>query len=128
LYNAWQPVTIVDPMATLVVSESDSLQQASMIALNKEAERVRDCCPSFFEIETLSELSSLENGIVRLCKNYEVSYIVMGITGGGSVTEKLVGSNTITVSQCVDVPVVIVPAHCRFSFITKPYCSVTLKK
>jgi hypothetical protein len=118
LYNAWQQITIVDPMATLVVSESDSLQNASSSSLINEAARLKQLCPSFFEIEILSELSSLENGLVNLCNKQEISYIVMGITGG-SLNEKLVGSNTITVSQCVDIPVIIVPKDCKFSFIKK---------
>lgn len=119
LYNAWQPVTIVDPMATLVISEIDSLKETSANQLQKEYNRIKTFSPIHIEIEQMSDMHTLATGLEELCKARVVDYIIMGITGGDSFEEKLMGSNTITVSQSVQVPVIIVPSGCKFNLITK---------
>jgi nucleotide-binding universal stress UspA family protein len=119
LYNAWQPISISDPMSTLIISEVEAIKAASQLQLEKEAERLRKKCPLHISIDILSELAILENGVAELCKNREIAYIVMGITGGGTLDEKLIGSNTITISHKTEVPVVIVPKDCNFQFIAK---------
>ena len=119
LYNAWQPVSISDPMSTLIISEIDAIKDASHLQLEKEAERLKKKCPLHISIETLSELAILENGVEELCKQKEITYIIMGITGGGTLDEKLIGSNTITISHKTEVPVIIIPKDCSYLFIAK---------
>ncbi len=119
LYNAWQPVSISDPMSTLIISEIDAIKAASQLQLEKEAERLRKKCPMHISIEILSELAILENGVAALCKKKDIAYIIMGITGGGTLDEKLIGSNTITISHKTEVPVIIIPKDCNFQFIAK---------
>ena len=119
LYNAWQPLNMSDPMSTLVVSEVDAVKLASSTQLAKEVKRLSEFAPLHFNIETVSEMAVLEDGIARLCKEKEISYIIMGITGGGTLDEKLIGSNTITVSQNTNVPLIIVPADSKFKYISK---------
>ncbi len=119
LYNAWQPIAITDPMSTLIISEIDAIKEASKVQLEKEAERLIKKCPIHISIEMLSELAILENGVAELCKKKDIAYIVMGITGGGTLDEKLIGSNTVTISQKTEIPVVIVPKDCTFQLIKK---------
>lgn len=119
LYNAWQPVSIADPMSTLIISEIDAIKEASRLQLEKEEARLKKECPIHITIETLSELAILENGVVELCKQKEIAYIVIGITGGGTLDEKLIGSNTITISHKTEVPVIIIPKDCSYQFISK---------
>ena len=119
LYNAWQPLTVADPMATLVVSETHSLQESSETQLKNESDRLKVFCPIHITIETVSCLSTLANGLENMCNKNDIAYIVMGITGGGVMEEKIIGSNTISVSQSTNVPVLIVPKDCKFSPISK---------
>jgi len=119
LYNSWQPITIADPMATLIVSEIDSIKTASLSQLDKEIDRLKTFCPIHIQLEAISDMHTLTTGLEELCKSKTIEYIIMGITGGDSFEEKLMGSNTITVSQIVEVPVIIVPRECEFKLITK---------
>jgi nucleotide-binding universal stress UspA family protein len=48
--------------------------------------------------------------------------VVMGITGGGTLSEKLIGSNTVSVARNSSVPVIIVPAGVAF----KPHKKIVL--
>ncbi len=117
LYNAWQPVSITDPMSTLIISEIDAIKESSRAQLEQEAARLKKICPIHIQIETLSELAVLENGVADLCKKKDIAYVVMGITGGGTLDEKLIGSNTVNISQKTEVPVIIIPKECNYQFI-----------
>lgn len=119
LINCWQPITIADPMIAITVSEVDSIRETSEINLQVEKKRVEDLTSLHIAITTKSVMGSLENTIAEECAVNNISYIVMGITGGGVVQEKLIGSNTISVSQNTNVPLIIVPKNCNYSVITK---------
>lgn len=119
LINCWQPITIADPMIAMTVSEVDSIRETSESNLQAEKKRVEDLTPLHIAVTTKSLIGSLENTVAEECLAKDVSYIIMGITGGGTVQEKLIGSNTISVSQSTDVPLIIVPKNCTYNIIGK---------
>lgn len=119
LVNCWQPVTVADPMLSVVVSEVETYKDLSLANLKQEVERLKQIAPLHILFKEISALGSLENVIAKTCEGNDVSYIVMGITGGGVIEEKLVGSNTISVSQHTKVPVIIVPQQASYNVITK---------
>src|SRR5690606_24874641 len=61
------------------------------------------------EITCIVSNDMLPDGIAALVAQYQVSFIVMGITGRNKVGQKLIGSQVFQVSQRVDIPVLVIP-------------------
>ncbi len=117
-YNAYSAPIIVDPMVPAVqLLNEENLKKDSQDALDKFKFFVKAFCPKNCEVETYCEYALLNNGLNEVCQKTNSELIVMGITGGGLLTEKLIGSNTLSVAKHSDVPVIIVPANSRFTRI-----------
>lgn len=117
-YNAYQAPLMVDPMVPAVqLMNEDSLKNDSKEALEKFKLFVKAFCPPTCEIDTFSEYALLHNGLDAACASTDSGLIVMGITGGGLLTEKLIGSNTTSVAKHSTIPVIIVPPNARFTKI-----------
>jgi nucleotide-binding universal stress UspA family protein len=117
-YNAYSAPIIVDPMVPAVqLLNEENLKKDSQDALDKFQLFVKAFCPKDCEVETYCEYALLNNGLNEVCQKTNSELIVMGITGGGLLTEKLIGSNTLSVAKHSDVPVIIVPANSRFTRI-----------
>jgi nucleotide-binding universal stress UspA family protein len=74
-----------------------------------------------------SVYAELVDGIEMYCKENPVDIIIMGITGGNLVEEKLIGSNTITVAKQLHIPVIIVPAKAKFTLVEEVLLATDLK-
>lgn len=72
-----------------------------------------------FDIEVIAELKPLLEGVNELVTARQVDLIVMGITGGGLVEEKLIGSNALSIAKSAIIPVIIVQDKARFETIDK---------
>jgi nucleotide-binding universal stress UspA family protein len=117
-YNAYSAPIIVDPMVPAVqLLNEENLKKDSQDALDKFQLFVKAFCPKDCVVETYCEYALLNNGLNEVCQKTNSELIVMGITGGGLLTEKLIGSNTLSVAKHSDVPVIIVPANSRFTRI-----------
>ncbi len=117
-YNAYSAPIIVDPMVPAVqLLNEDNLKKDSQDALDKFQLFVKAFCPKGCVVETYCEYALLNNGLNEVCEKTNSELIVMGITGGGLLTEKLIGSNTLSVAKHSDVPVIIVPANSRYTSI-----------
>jgi len=68
-------------------------------------------------IDTINEYGSLGDGLDEVCARTNASLVVMGITGGGILEEKLIGSNALSVAKHTKVPVIIVPPEASFTRI-----------
>ncbi|MBY0481124.1 MAG: universal stress protein [Chitinophagaceae bacterium] len=115
LYNAYQAPVSVDPMVpTVQLLDMDLMKKSSEEGLAEfKAELAKEPFGNI-EMDTFSEYNVLTGGINELCKAVGADFIVMGITGGGAVTETLIGSNAVSVSQHSIIPVVIVPPDANF--------------
>lgn len=117
-YNAYQAPLMVDPMVPAVqLLNEANLKSDSLEALEKFKNFVTPFCPAGCVLDTYCEYGLLNNGLDEVCAATGSGLIVMGITGGGILTEKLIGSNTLSVSKNSKVPVIIVPQNSRFTKI-----------
>lgn len=103
-------------ISRVILYHSSASENTSEETLLTTLENTRDRFNKEFGAEVICIVDNriLTAGIADLVKQYQVSLIVMGITGRSRVGQKLVGSNVFQVSQSADVPVLIVPAKARF--------------
>lgn len=117
-YNAYQAPLMVDPMVPAVqLLDENQLRKDSKENLEKFSLFVKAFCPKTCVIDTYCEYALLTNGLDPACVATDSGLIVMGITGGGLFTEKLIGSNTLSVAKHSNIPVIIVPPNTRFTKI-----------
>lgn len=69
------------------------------------------------EIIVLVNTEELIEGVHNLIKEFDVSYIVMGVTGRNKVGQKLIGSHVIKLSENINIPVMVIPANTVFQNI-----------
>jgi nucleotide-binding universal stress UspA family protein len=118
LFNAYQAPVYYDPMvpAVQLIDESE-LREASIQQLNKFRMTLLAFCPKNCLMDIYCEYGLLHQGLDEVCQRTESDIIVMGITGGGMIEEKLIGSNTIAVVHNSSYPVIIVPSKANFTTI-----------
>jgi len=115
LYHAYQaPLTVDSPVAAVQLFDEVQLKKDSTAALLRFREKLEGACPSGCFLETYNEYSLLINGVDAVCQLTNSKMVVMGITGGGALSEKLIGSNTVSVARHSTVPVIIVPTDVTF--------------
>lgn len=69
------------------------------------------------QIETRCVYEVFEEDLTQVGEQTETDLIIMGITGGGLLREKLIGSNALRVARHTANQVIIVPPDARFSGI-----------
>ncbi len=120
LYNAYQAPVSVDPMVpTVQLLDIDLMKKSSQEGLTQAKKALEHLNSKDIQIDTFSEYNILTGGINELCAAVSADLVVMGITGGGAVTETLIGSNAVSVSQHSKLPVIIVPPNSVFEKINK---------
>ena len=120
LYNAYQAPVSVDPMVpTVQLLDIDLMKKSSQEGLTQAKKALEQLGSKDIQIDTFSEYNILTGGINELCAAVSADLVVMGITGGGAVTETLIGSNAVSVSQHSKLPVIIVPPNSVFEKINK---------
>lgn len=120
LYHAYQaPLTIDSPVTAIQVFDEAQLKRDSTAALENFRRRLENDCPSGCFLEIYCEYSLLINGVDEVCRFTNCNLVVMGITGGGAMAEKLIGSNTVSVARHSTVPVIIVPREAEYRPIRK---------
>jgi nucleotide-binding universal stress UspA family protein len=129
LYNAYQAPVSVDPMVpTVQLLDMDLMKKSSEEGLADFKAKLQQQPDGDVPIDTFSEYNVLTGGINDLSKAVQAGLIVMGITGGGAVTETLIGSNAVSVSLHSHIPVVIVPPNASFKKINKVLLACDFKQ
>ncbi|MCX6206415.1 MAG: universal stress protein [Bacteroidetes bacterium] len=129
LYNAFQAPVSVDPMVpTVQLLDMDLMKKSSEEGLQQFKEELKSEPFGSIEIDTFSEYNVLTGGINDLSKAVAADFIVMGITGGGAVTETLIGSNAVSVSLHSTIPVIIVPPEASFKKINQVLLACDFKQ
>lgn len=120
LYHAYQaPLTVDSPVAAVQLFDEAQLKKDSTEALQRFRSKLEtECSPGCF-LEIYNEYSLLINGVDDVCKLTNANMVVMGITGGGALSEKIIGSNTVSVARHSTVPVIIVPKDVVFKAYKK---------
>jgi len=118
LYHAYQaPLTIDSPVPAVQLFDEALMKRDSTAALQKFRSRLENDCPPGCFLEVYCEYSLLINGVDEVCRLTNSHLVVMGVTGGGTLTEKLIGSNTVSVARHSTVPVIIVPRNAVYQLI-----------
>jgi len=112
--------TTVDPAIPNVgVFDYDLMEAASLDGLASIREKLVAEFPNEVEVSLFAKYGYFADDINFICKETGADIIVIGITGGGSLTETIFGSNTTTVAKKAMVPVIIVPAKSCYRKIKK---------
>ena len=120
LFNAYQAPIYFDPMvpAIQLIDEAE-MKKASTERLNKFRMTILAFCSRNCLVDIYCEYGLLHQGLDSVCERTESDMIVMGITGGGILEEKLIGSNTISVVKHSSYPVIIVPPKANYTVIRR---------
>ena len=114
LYHSYEIPVTIDPIVPGVqMLDIESLKINSMKALENFEVQIK-AFANGIEVEHINEYGDLNEGLDDVCAKANASLVVMGISGGGILEEKLVGSNTVSVAKHTKVPVIIVPASATF--------------
>lgn len=128
-FNACETYIISDGnMAAIDPVYIENTLAASREALDHLKKSMAPFCDPSIQLETYSLHSFLENGINKACSKWEVSLIIMGITGGNTLKEKMIGSNTTAVARHAETPVIIVPQGVGFRDFKKIALACDLDK
>jgi len=120
LYNAFKTILAnfhANPdLEGLDEQDLRPLQEDAMYALKQE---MLNSVSYSIRVDSHCVYEVFQDDLTEVCKRTQTQWIVMGITGGGLLKEKLIGSNTLTVARHTANQVIIVPPGARFSGIRK---------
>lgn len=124
LYHAWQQPVVVDP--NLINTELINVEELHDIGeenLHSFTKKVMQLAGPDFEVIQEMDYSAVTNGIEEMSAKYNVSYVIMSVTGSGKFVEKILGSNALSTAKSIKVPVIIIPAS--YSFQTIEHVALT---
>jgi nucleotide-binding universal stress UspA family protein len=113
---------------TVQLLDMDLMKKSSEEGLAQFKEELKNSVSANIELDTISEYNVLTEGIQVLAQAVEADFIVMGITGGGAVTESLIGSNAVSIAKNATIPVIIVPPGASFKKINQVLLACDFKQ
>ena len=115
IYHSYEIPVTVDPMTPgFQMLDVDALKTGSEQSLEQFKLQLAPFAGNV-DLLTYNEYGDLAEGLDEVCNKMHAGLVVMGITGGGLIEEKLIGSNTISVAKHTSVPVIIVPPTAEFT-------------
>lgn len=120
LYNAYQTIlSNFHANPDLDGLNEDDLQPQQEEALYKLKQEILSNTNHSVHIESHCVHEAFSDDLTKVCRQTNTNWIVMGISGGGILKERLVGSHTLKVSRNTNNQVIIVPPDARFTSINK---------
>lgn len=120
LYNAYQTLlSNFHANPDLEGLNEEDLQPVQEDAAYKVKQEMLRSTDAALKIESHCVYEVFSDDLTNVCKQTNTHWIVMGITGGGKLKERLVGSHTLKVARNTDNLVMIVPPDARFTGIKK---------
>ena len=123
LYNSFiTPIsTTLDPSVPgISIVDFETLETASIEGLQSVKDKLHKAFgDTSIAIELLSKHGLLTDNINSASDEANADVIVMGITGGGIISEKVFGSNTTIIAKYSKIPVIIVPSDSCYKQINK---------
>lgn len=103
---------------TTIGTDKSEQEAATILAYAEQemkivAQQLQDIAPQI-KIVTVINDAYLLKGIESLYQEYDISLVIMGITGKNFIEQKLIGSNTLTVVKTKGIPVLVIPAACKY--------------
>lgn len=119
LLHVIQPIVVTDALYTFSTEELVVYKNDIEIKLQAYALKIKQECNCSVEILTELGTGNLEFEVASCCSKKDISFVIMGITGANELEAKLIGSNTLSVSEKIDIPLIIIPKHYEFKHISK---------
>src|SRR6478735_763409 len=117
LYHSYEIPVTIDPLVPgIQMLDMETLKAGSEEGVRNFALQLKEFAGDI-AIDTINEYGSLADGLDEVCARTNAGLVVMGITGGGVLEEKLIGSTTLFVAKHTKVPVIIVPPKAGFTRI-----------
>lgn len=91
-----------------------NLDQENNLKLQTFKNKLLEKLDETIEISTEAKLGFAVEEIVECAKRTHADMVIMGISGGGVISEYLLGSNTTGVIRQLTIPVIIVPPKAKF--------------
>ncbi|MFT3682474.1 MAG: universal stress protein [Ferruginibacter sp.] len=118
LYHVYElPAAIGD--FSYPVFDAAEMQAAAEHDMDLFRQQVEGQLNATLKISTRTELNTLQEGLEALCKETKAELVVMGLSGRGTLTRLIVGSNTIRTIYNLTCPVLVVPPGAAFSPVQK---------
>lgn len=129
LYNAYEmPVMANGGLTAPIMIDLEEMKTNSTKALEiMQQKLIAENNPSSIKISFLNNYNTVINGINAAVKSINAQLIVMGITGGSSIEQSLIGSNTIDVAKEANTPLIIVPPKANFTTINSTFLACSLQ-
>ena len=132
IYNAYEilmPAIAIDQtFPSAMPIDIEVYKNISNTGLATFVNTLEPFCENQVILETLSDFNTLVTGISEAVTTHHVDLVIMGVTGGNSFEENLIGSNAVDVAKDVTVPMIIVPPNAVFKQIEEIALAVDLKK
>ncbi len=117
LYHSYEIPLTIDPITPAIqMLDIEALKEDSQKNIERYQLELKALATGI-HIDTISEYGALTAGLDEVCERTGADLIVMGITGGSLLEEKLIGSNTLSVAKHTNIPVIIIPAGTGFTRI-----------
>lgn len=132
LYNAYQQPVVMDADITpapLELLDFNELKNISYQGLeNFKAQLQPQLAGSGIAIETIGDYNTLDEGFKDVCNSFAIDVIIMGVTGGGSFDEAVMGSTAVDIARHSVIPVIVVPPGVSFTPIETVLLACDFKK
>jgi nucleotide-binding universal stress UspA family protein len=119
LQHVLQPVVVTDALYTINAEDVLAYKNDVEVKLQEYALMVKEKCNRSIVILTEIGAGNLENEVANCCLKKDIAFVIMGITGANELEAKLIGSNTLNVSESIENPLFIVPPQYKFKHISK---------
>ncbi len=118
LFNRIPGVTSI-PSSPFIVNAAHEEIEDAMVHLKQLANELKFLKASTTEIHYFVKEGHLDELTNELIIKYQVTCVVMGLTGKSRLEQTLIGSNTLKIAKTVIKPLLIVPESARLTPITK---------
>ena len=125
LYHTYSaPINFtVAPVESAFISQDlvdfEMMKDNAQLALNTFKERLDIDSNPGIEVELMANFGFFTEDIKNVITDVKADIVIMGISGGGSFTENIIGSDTVVVARQSSVPVIIVPSKNQFKGVRK---------
>lgn len=127
LFNCFHLPIMTSSDAAMPVMTIDELKEISDQSLEKEKRKLLEKFPSL-DVKSVSVPGFAVEEISHYAGKNKIDLIVMGITGAGKLTEKLIGSTSTSVVNQTQCPVLIIPRDARYQQLRNIMLACDLKE
>lgn len=136
LFHAFYPImtppaslNVTDVIAALEEGKARSLEEYGQANLNEiGSENGNLQAYKNMHLQAVARMGGSYEMILQAIDKYKADLVVMGMQGGGALSQALLGSNTISVMQESQVPILAVPENMPFRHFRNVVFAANLKK